>query len=162
MKTYFFVRRMRIHTLRSLSVGLATLSVAASTPRLLLAQGVSPQKKAIAEELITLMRLSESMQMIVDERMKTEEMQNRNLSAEEKAARRRAIEKIYNIDAFKTIWAEIYAEIFAEDDLIAMVAFFKGPVGRKWIEKQREVQERTAQRMRDFGREADSKLDGQR
>ena len=126
--------------------------------RLCFAADVSPQKTALAEEVITLMRLPESMQVVVNERLKTEELQNPKLTAEEKAARRRAIEKVYNIEAFKPIWVEIYAEIFTEDELKGMVAFFKEPIGSKWIEKQREVQEKTAERMRAFGREAESKL----
>jgi len=122
-----------------------------------LAEDVSPQKKALAGELITLLRLHESMQVVVRERLKTEELLNPYLSAEEKASRRRAIEKSYDIEAFKAVWAEIYAEIFTEDELKGMIAFFKGPAGGKWIEKQRELEEKTALRMRDFMRDAESK-----
>ena len=123
-----------------------------------LAQSQTPQKKALAEELIALMHLSESMRAVVDERLKVEASQNPNASEEEKSARRRAIEQAYNIDAFKPIWAKIYAEIFTEDELKGMIAFFKGPVGSKWIEKQREVQEKTFERIQAFAREAESKL----
>jgi hypothetical protein len=148
---------MRIRTLCNVSAAIAALAVIMFSPPSCLAEDVSPQKKALAGELITLLRLHESMQVIVRERLKTEELRNPNLSAEEKASRRRAIEKSYDIEAFKAVWAEIYAEIFTEDELKGMIAFFKGPVGGKWIEKQRELEEKIAQRMRDFMREAESK-----
>src|SRR5215468_3818001 len=147
---------MRIRTLCNVSAAITALELIMFSPPSCLAEDVSPQKKALAGELITLLRLHESMQVVVRERLKTEELLNPYLSAEEKASRRRAIEKSYDIEAFKAVWAEIYAEIFTEDELKGMIAFFKGPAGGKWIEKQRELEEKTARRMRDFMRDAES------
>ena len=64
---------------------------------------------------------------------------------------------IFALEGLVSIAGYVYAEIFTEHELMGMIAFFKGPVGGKWIEKQRELQEKLAKRMRDFLREAESK-----
>jgi hypothetical protein len=45
---------------------------------------------------------------------------------------------------------DVYASTFTADELRGMIAFFKTPVGQKWIEKQPEVQEKTMQKMQEL------------
>jgi hypothetical protein len=102
------------------------------------------------------------MAVIVQERLKMEESADPALSQEQKAAKRRQGEKVYNLDALKPIWVEIYTEVFTEEQLNGMIAFFKGPIGRRWIDTQPEGQIKIMQKMQAFMQDADLKLHRQR
>ncbi len=125
------------------------------------AQQTNVQKKDLAEQLISLMRLDRSMAVVLEQRVKMEESADPSLSQEQKAEKRRQAEKVYNWDALKPIWVEIYTEIFTEEELRGMIAFFNGPIGQRWIETQPEVQMKTMQKMQTFVHDADSKLHSQ-
>lgn len=152
---------MKTNTVARLFTDLSMIVLAGFFSANCVAQETNSQKKALAEELISLMRLDRSMAVIVEERLKMEESAEPALSQEQKAAKRRQVEKVYNLDALKPIWVETYTEIFNEEQLRGMIAFFKGPIGQRWIETQPEVQMKTMQKMQAFMHDADSKLHGQ-
>ncbi|MEP6669006.1 MAG: DUF2059 domain-containing protein [Chthoniobacter sp.] len=122
------------------------------------AQDASGERKALADELISLMRLETSFKLVLEQKGKMEESADSSLSPEQKATRRRQADKIYNWDAIKPIWMQIYTEIFTDEDLRGMIVFFKSPVGQKWLDTQPEVQTKTMQKMQAYMRDAERKL----
>ena len=58
-----------------------------------------------------------------------------------------AAKKVMNWDSIKPIFVKIYADNFDEAELAGLIAFYKTPVGQKWIEKQPQIQAATVQAM---------------
>jgi len=56
------------------------------------------------------------------------------------------IEAINGID-WESIFADIYAEVFAEDEIQGLIDFYHSPVGKKLLEKQPQLMGATMTRM---------------
>jgi hypothetical protein len=56
------------------------------------------------------------------------------------------------------MFISIYAETFTAEELQGMIAFFKTPIGQKWIEKQPQLQMTTMQKMQTLMIEAQPKI----
>ena len=96
--------------------------------------------RKLAEEFLSLTKVDQQMQMMLDQ-MKT--MQTEQLSNEENSKEALAVQdEMYKVmsDAFrwekiKDKYIGIYVSEFSEDDLKEIIAFYKSPVGQKFLEK---------------------------
>ena len=57
------------------------------------------------------------------------------------------VKKEMGWDTIKPIFVKIYADNFDEAELEGIIAYYKTPVGQKWIEKQPAIQAETMQAM---------------
>ena len=132
-------------------VCLSVLSVPAS--------GQEPSKKEIlAAQLLDQLQMQKMFDSSFNAmpKMQAQAMaaQESKMTPEEKAklAKRmqtsmQAAKEAMSWDSIKPIFVKIYADNFDEAELQGMIAFYKTPVGQKWIEKQPEVQAATMQAM---------------
>ena len=65
---------------------------------------------------------------------------------ESKKGMKSSFEHMKSID-WESMFAEIYASVFTEKELQAVIDFYKSPVGAKFIEKQPELMAQTMQKM---------------
>ena len=83
-------------------------------------------------------------QMFASEHMKPEEQAKFNRQMQ---ASMIATKKSMDWDSLKPIFVKIYADNFDEAELEGTIAYYKSPVGRRWIEKQPQIQAATMQAM---------------
>lgn len=116
----------------------------------------SPQSVALAEELMTLFQIDKSMEAALQQvtQMQAKMLDSQNLSAEAKARQQQVMKVVleetqasFSWEKIKPTFIEIYAETFTPEELQGMIAFFKTPIGQKWIEKQPQLQAATMQKM---------------
>ena len=113
------------------------------------------KNKELAEKLMNTLKISEMMTRSLDmmkkmqlnmmaKRLKGQELQNMeelNRSMMDLAA------KELNWEKLKDPFINIYAESFTAEELEAMIKFYESPVGKKLVEKQPEMQQKTMQLM---------------
>lgn len=113
------------------------------------------KNKELAEKLMNTLKISELMTRSLDmmkkmqlnmmaKRLKGQELQNMeelNRSMMDLAA------KELNWEKLKDPFINIYAESFTAEELEAMIKFYESPVGKKLVEKQPEMQQKTMQLM---------------
>ncbi len=116
----------------------------------------SPQSVALAEELMTLFQIDKSMEAALQQvtQMQAKMLDSQNLSAEAKARQQQVMKVVLEETQASFAWEKIkptfigiYAETFTPEELQGMIAFFKTPIGQKWIEKQPQLQAATMQKM---------------
>ena len=134
-----------------LAVSIALLSLACFPP--LHAQDEA--KRASAEELLKVMRIDE---MMANQKETIKKMAAsflpKNLSAEQlKTAQEiqdKAMETVsrqLSWEALKPDFIQVYSEVYTEQELKDLTAFYQTPAGRKFIEKMPELQARTMEIM---------------
>lgn len=112
------------------------------------------RRRQLAEELLILMEVKENIErsfdMVKDRQMDRIKRLNIPNAESEKVASLQ--EKIMSIVTGALSWEKIredyislYAEIFTEEELEGILAFYKSPVGKKFIEKQPELMEKSMQ-----------------
>lgn len=109
-----------------------------------------------AKELMSLLELTKSMdssfaqvqgfadQMISSQGLSPEQADKARKQS--KKAMATSFEHMKSID-WETMFAEIYASVFTEEEIQAVIEFYKSPVGKKFIEKQPELMAQTMQKM---------------
>ncbi len=120
------------------------------------------ETKALAEELLTVLQVEKSMEGSLGQVRKVQEQAKALLgkpdgepAADKKEGGADMLGALLGgqMTSWKTIkpmMVDVYASTFTADELRGMIAFFKTPVGQKWIEKQPEVQEKTMQKMQEL------------
>ena len=109
----------------------------------------------LAEELLIAMDMEKSIQASLEMAKGAQAAQLRQLGAMNASNSARAMEQqnaIMDIIAKEMSWtkikgdmASIYAQTFTDEELKGLIEFYKGPVGRKFIEKQPELMQRQMQ-----------------
>ena len=105
-------------------------------------------KKAITEELLQVMQAERMMKDINDQmRMLSEQLNPPiNAPAAQSATFKKFKKRLFDIveetvswQAFKSDIISLYIETYTEDELQAMLTFYKSPIGRSVIEKMPKV-----------------------
>ncbi len=113
------------------------------------------KNKELAEKLMTTMKISETMTRSLEmgkkiqlsmmaKRLKGQELQNME---ELNRMMMDLVSKELNWEKLKVPIINIYAESFTAEELEAMIKFYESPVGKKLLEKQPEMQQKTMQLM---------------
>ena len=119
------------------------------------AQTVS-KKEMLAGELLDELNVQKLFDSVFDSvpKMQGQMMAADKMSPEEQAQFQKqmqqsmqATKKAMNWDSLKPIFVKIYADNLDEADLEGMVAFYKSPLGQKWVQKQPQIQAATMQAM---------------
>ena len=108
-------------------------------------------KAAKIEEMLRLTKTDEMMQQVMSQ-MKTMSMDQfeKNLPPEEKAKAREQQQKIFDLVSAKMSWekfkpaiVQIYAEVYTDEELDGILAFYRSPAGHAMIEKMPQLMSRT-------------------
>jgi hypothetical protein len=108
-------------------------------------------KTAKIEEMLRLTKTDEMMQQVMSQ-MKTMSMDQfeKNLPPEEKAKAREQQQKIFDLVSAKMSWekfkpaiVQIYAEVYTDEELDGILAFYRSPAGHAMIEKMPQLMSRT-------------------
>lgn len=114
-------------------------------------------KDALAEELLVVMQVKQSIeQSIAAARAmlpaQMEELRAATGQPQSAPASSNDVNRLFDVMARELSWENmkkdyiaLYAEMFSEEELRAMIAFFKSPVGRTWLAKQPEIARRSMQ-----------------
>ena len=107
------------------------------------------EKEKLAEELLVVSGTPEQLKQVsVQIRKMQEDMLRRQLNVPEEqkekliAFQQKVVEKVTDSmswDKMKDDFIRLYAEVYAEDELKALIAFMKSPVGQKMISKNPEL-----------------------
>ena len=134
----------------------------------LLAQDQKPSPNAaLAEELMGLFQIDKNMDAALQQVGKMQEQMaaTKDMTPEVKAKQQqmrdainKEIKSLISWEKVKPMFISIYAETFTAEELQGMIAFFKSPLGQKWIEKQPQLQMATMQRMQAVMMEAQPKM----
>lgn len=117
----------------------------------------------LAGQLLDVMEVDKSMKATMDQ---VQSSQQQLLSAFPAGVREKAEKAIaaavkesgLDWPSLRPVFVEIYASTFSAGELQGMIDFFKTPVGQKWIQKQPEVQAKTAEKMQKIMLEAQPKI----
>ncbi len=130
-----------------------TLLIAMLAVNIFAAEETKEQK---AKELVKLMEVTKAIDSSFSEVSNFSEqmVDAQQLSAEEKEKAKKyaktSMEKTFKamkaID-WEKMFADIYAEVFTEDELNELTKFYKSPIGKKLLEKQPELTRATMQKM---------------
>ena len=110
--------------------------------------------RQLAEELLVLTEAKKNLEKSFDmiKQMQMARIKNTNLSGEDAQNAAYLQEEVMNIlekemswDNLKEDYIDIYAEIFTEEELQGIIAFYKTPIGRKFIERTPEVMQKSFQ-----------------
>ena len=108
-------------------------------------------KTAKIEEMLRLTKTDEMMQQVMSQ-MKAMNLQQlqKNLPPEEKAKAREQQQKIFDLVSAKMSWekfkpaiVQIYAEVYTDEELDGILAFYRSPAGHAMIEKMPQLMSRT-------------------
>jgi len=124
---------------------------------LLQAQEKQPSESAVlAEELLTLLNVQKNMDAAFQQlgKMNDQIASAAGATPEAKEKQQKMLEAInaetkalVNWETLKPMFVSIYSETFTPDELKGMIAFYKTPIGQKWLEKQPQVQMATMQKI---------------
>ena len=115
------------------------------------AHGDDASKRVKVQQMLDLMhvdRTSEQMMQMVKQQTTsmTSQMMGANLSAEQKASVSEFQQKVFDFVESQVGWkamqkeyVELYASTFSEDELDAMIAFYKSPAGQAMIAKMPDL-----------------------
>jgi len=149
---------MKITTLLAIcALGIATTGFCVDSP-------TSPlETTGLAEELLTLLQVEKGMNESLAQVTKMQDQLLQGLSPEMKAKQQEAMkatmgEGFMSWSSIRPMFVEIYASTFTAEELQGMIAFFKTPIGQKWIEKQPEVQSKSMQKMQELVMQAQPKI----
>ncbi|HPA77355.1 MAG TPA: DUF2059 domain-containing protein [Kiritimatiellia bacterium] len=106
--------------------------------------------QTLAEELLVLMDVQSSIQKSFDAVKQMQATQFASMAGDRKEQALAMQQKMMDLiagemswDKIKTDYIGIYAETFTADELKGIIDFYKTPVGRKFIEKQPEMMEKS-------------------
>jgi hypothetical protein len=114
-------------------------------------------RDALAEELLVVMQVKESIeQSIAAARAmlpaQMEELRAATGQPPSAPASTNDVNKLFDLIAKELSWENmekdyvaLYADMFSEEELRGMIAFFESPVGRTWLAKQPEIARRSLQ-----------------
>jgi hypothetical protein len=113
---------------------------------LLTASGALAQdaaRKAKIEEMFRLMNIDQMMQQMMGQ-MKAMGMQqlDKNMPPEEKAKAAESQRKIFdmfNWEKFKSSFVQIYSEVYTDEELDGILAFYRSPAGQAMVAKQPQL-----------------------
>jgi len=135
---------------------------------LLRAQEKQPSESAVlAEELLTLLNVQKNMDATFQQITKMQEQSAISTGATPEAKEKQQkirealnaeMKAMVNWDTIKPMFISIYSETFTPDELQGMIAFYKSPIGQKWLEKQPQLQMATMQKMQTIIAEAQPKM----
>lgn len=119
-----------------------------STPILSAAEPIPPENLRLATELCEVMKIDGGFDAVIDQ---MQDMRTR-MGVPSGEGQDTAIRDFMAAAQKKAhpLLVEIYATNFTKEDLEGMLAFFKSPVGQKWIERQPAVQQQIMDRMQDI------------
>lgn len=108
--------------------------------------------QALAEELLSLMDIQQNIERSFEavKSMQTAQFQQMSgMSGEASTQAQESVQKMMDMiaqemswDKLKDDYIRIYAETFSEEELQGIIAFYKTPVGSKFIEKSPELMQR--------------------
>lgn len=116
----------------------------------------NPKKQALAAQLLEQLQVQKMFDSTLDNipKMQSQMMGNTQMTAAQKAEfdkkmakGMQSVKQAMSWDSIKPIFVKIYADNFDEADLTGMIAFYKTPVGQKWVDKQPAIQASTMQAM---------------
>ncbi len=153
---YFFEMRLRSAALAGLCFLAVAASLRAADPPATTPEVPAADKEALADKLIRIMKLEESMNNSLD-RVKTMAENQTNLLAERmgvdlsdpevaEVIRMRVLELVlsqYRWNTLRPAFVKIYAELFTEEELKGLVEFYSSPLGQTLLEKQGELVRRS-------------------
>ena len=108
----------------------------------------------LAEELLVLIKVKENIERAFDmiKQMQMGQLKQLNIQEMDSEKFASSQEKIMDVIAKEMNWEnlkadyiKIYAETFTEEELKGFIAFYKTPVGKKFIEKQPELMQKSMQ-----------------
>ena len=114
------------------------------------------RKEVLASQLLDLLNMQKMLDTTYDSmsKMQVQAFAEGKLSPEAQAKANKQMEASMQVakkemgwDTIKPIFVKIYADNFDEAELEGIIAYYKSPVGQKWIEKQPAVQAATMQAM---------------
>jgi hypothetical protein len=91
------------------------------------------QMEQFAEQMVNSQGLSE------DDAKKAKDLAKKSITS--------SFEAVMQID-WESMFAEIYAEVFSEDEIQGLIDFYNSPCGKKLLKKQPELMAATLQKMR--------------
>ena len=118
---------------------------------LLAASGALAQdaaKKAKLDEMFRLTKMDEMMPQMMSQvkAMIAQQMSEMNLPAEAKAAAQESQDRIMDLvterlswEKMKPAYVQLYTEIFNDEELDGMLAFYRSPAGRAMLEKMPQL-----------------------
>ena len=127
----------------------------------------SSESAVLAEELLTLLNVQKNIDTVLQQLTKVQEQSavatSATPGAKEMQQKMREtmnaeIKSIVNWDTIKPMFISIYSETFTPEELQGMIAFYKTPIGQKWLEKQPQLQMATMQKMQSIMAEAQPKM----
>jgi hypothetical protein len=110
----------------------------------------------LAEELLTLLNVQKNMDAAFQQlgKMNDQIASAAGTTPEAKEKQQKMLEAInaetkalVNWETLKPMFVSIYSETFTPDELKGMIAFYRTPIGQKWLEKQPQVQMATMQKI---------------
>ena len=117
-----------------------------------IANAEEARNRALAEELLDAMEMQKTIEKSFEMVKQMIPAQMKQMGVSENASSDKAQEatqetmdlimKEMSWDKLKDDYISIYAETFTEEELEGLVAFYKSPIGRKFIEKQPELMKR--------------------
>jgi len=116
----------------------------------------SPEARAAAVKLMSLLEMDKNFDSSMQQAVKMQEgmIDQMDLSDAEKDDARQAMAGTMKVTLEKFSWAkmegmfvDIYAEVFAAEELEGIIAFYESPAGQKFIAKQPELMAKTMEKM---------------
>lgn len=114
------------------------------------AQAEDSGARALAEELLILMDVQSNIQKSFDAVKQMQATQFQSMAGDRKEQAIAMQQKVMDLiagemswDKIKADYVGIYAETFTADELKGIIDFYKTPVGKKFIEKQPEMMEKS-------------------
>ncbi len=119
------------------------------------AYGQTDQQKALAEELMNVMNVKETIDqsMAMVKQMIPSQMQMAQQGAGQKEISPQASEQAmqtmdiiaqeFSYDKIKDDYIRLYSEVFSEDEMKGIIAFYKSPAGQAFLKKQPELMKKS-------------------
>ena len=109
-------------------------------------------RRKMAEELLLTMKVDTELAATYDRIKAAQQEQMQSLGAPQDSAAVEMQNKMMDMMAQEMSWAKlkseyiaVYAELFSEEDLRALVDFYRTPVGQRFIDKQSELTDKMMQ-----------------
>jgi uncharacterized protein len=141
--------------MKTFAVSISLLFLLCFTPLLHAQDEVDPQRAAAAEGLLKAMHIDQMMVTQKENLKKTmgsflpKDLSPEALkqAQEAQAAALDAVFQQLSWDSLKPDFIKIYAEVYTEQELKDLTAFYNSPIGQKFIEKMPELQTKTMEIM---------------
>ena len=126
-----------------------------------------PERREAADKLLRTLNIDGNLKMALQqmERIQKQMIAQEAKSPEEKAkaeaameAAMQSAEEEFTWDKIGQTFVDIYAEVFTKEELEELTRFYESPIGRKFVEKQPQLQATTMKRMQTLMREIMPKI----